>query len=454
MRPKRSPFQLSFNSGLRVVFQGAQVTSDGGLFLVRESDQGLGANALLAGHLADSRRGKNVRLPLFDLLRQSIYIRLAGCILIDPDALWCYETCGIMHAVAESRRLAHGRAEAQMNQARGILVALVVVSVLAVGMTGSAGAQLADSQTVRVKKPHPLHTIYVANLGADSITVYKTGNKGDVKPRRTIVSGKSSIAYPMSVAVDPHGNIYECENTNPGAILEFSHRHIKGDPAIATVTGATTGMVFPVGMAIDTSGKLYVVNSDPYVNSVEIFAPPTPGTSDPAPLATIAGGNTQLSVPVGIALDSAGDVYVVNQFATSVTEFTPPFSGSMNVAPTAVISGANAGFSNPAGIALDQAGNIYVTNQNSSAVLEFAPPVAGGSNQSPIATISGSETDLSNPVGVAVDTFGNLFVSNSASDTIVEFAPPVSGANNLAPIREIDGSRTGLNSPQFLTLGR
>src|ERR1700682_315564 len=72
------PFQLSFNSSLRVDFQGARVTSDGGLILVRELDERLGLSALMERRLIDSRRGKNVQLPMADLLRQSIYSRLAG----------------------------------------------------------------------------------------------------------------------------------------------------------------------------------------------------------------------------------------------------------------------------------------------------------------------------------------------------------------------------------------
>jgi hypothetical protein len=53
------PFQLSFNSALRVEFQGARVTSDGGLILVRELDERLGLSELMDNHLSDSRRGKN-----------------------------------------------------------------------------------------------------------------------------------------------------------------------------------------------------------------------------------------------------------------------------------------------------------------------------------------------------------------------------------------------------------
>jgi Transposase DDE domain group 1 len=72
------PFQLSFNSSLKVDFQGSRVTSDGGLVLVRELDERLGLSELMDHHLSDSRRGKNIQLPLADLLRQSIYSRLAG----------------------------------------------------------------------------------------------------------------------------------------------------------------------------------------------------------------------------------------------------------------------------------------------------------------------------------------------------------------------------------------
>ena len=65
---QKGPFQLSFNSSLRVEFQGSRVTSDGGLILVRDLDERLGLSALMQRHLTDSRRGKNVQLPLADLL--------------------------------------------------------------------------------------------------------------------------------------------------------------------------------------------------------------------------------------------------------------------------------------------------------------------------------------------------------------------------------------------------
>jgi len=70
-------FQLSFNGWLRVGFQGSRVTSDGGLLLARELDERLGFGELIERHLADAR-GRNTQLPLIDLVRQSVYSRLAG----------------------------------------------------------------------------------------------------------------------------------------------------------------------------------------------------------------------------------------------------------------------------------------------------------------------------------------------------------------------------------------
>src|SRR5665647_2727668 len=75
---QNGPFQLSFNASLKIDFQGSRVTSDGGLIVVRELDERLGFGDLIVQHLTDLRRGKNTQLPLADLLRQSVYSRIAG----------------------------------------------------------------------------------------------------------------------------------------------------------------------------------------------------------------------------------------------------------------------------------------------------------------------------------------------------------------------------------------
>ena len=71
-------FQLSSNGFLRVDFQGSRVTSDGGLLLIRELDERLGLGKLIDEHLTDTRQGENKKFPFADLVRQSVYSRLAG----------------------------------------------------------------------------------------------------------------------------------------------------------------------------------------------------------------------------------------------------------------------------------------------------------------------------------------------------------------------------------------
>jgi Transposase DDE domain group 1 len=93
---QNQPFQLTFNASLKIDFQGSRVTSDGGLILVRELDERLGFGELIAQHLTDPR-GLNTRLPLPDLLRQSVYSRLVA-----PEMSTIDHTGGPNHTNAAS----------------------------------------------------------------------------------------------------------------------------------------------------------------------------------------------------------------------------------------------------------------------------------------------------------------------------------------------------------------
>ena len=84
-------FQFTFNGFLKVAFQGSRITSDAGLLLVRELDERLGLATLIAEHLSDSRQGLNTQFSLADLLRQSVYSRLAGYEDLN-DAVPCRRT--------------------------------------------------------------------------------------------------------------------------------------------------------------------------------------------------------------------------------------------------------------------------------------------------------------------------------------------------------------------------
>ncbi len=59
---------------------------------MRELDERLGLSVLIERHLSDSRRGRNIQLPLADLLRQSIYSRLAGYADVNDAARLLFAT--------------------------------------------------------------------------------------------------------------------------------------------------------------------------------------------------------------------------------------------------------------------------------------------------------------------------------------------------------------------------
>jgi len=70
--------RLGFDLRVRLEFRGTQLSSDGGLLVMRELDDALGLSGLASAALCDSRRGKNTVHRLDGLFRQSVYGRLAG----------------------------------------------------------------------------------------------------------------------------------------------------------------------------------------------------------------------------------------------------------------------------------------------------------------------------------------------------------------------------------------
>jgi len=70
--------RLGFDRRVRLEFRGTQLSSDGGLLVMRELDDALGLSGVASAALCDSRRGKNTVHRLDGLFRQSVYGRLAG----------------------------------------------------------------------------------------------------------------------------------------------------------------------------------------------------------------------------------------------------------------------------------------------------------------------------------------------------------------------------------------
>jgi Transposase DDE domain group 1 len=75
---RQKPLRVAFDRRIKLEFNGARITSDGGLLAYRELDDALGLTAMAISALSEGRRGRNIRHHLPGLLRQAVYGRLAG----------------------------------------------------------------------------------------------------------------------------------------------------------------------------------------------------------------------------------------------------------------------------------------------------------------------------------------------------------------------------------------
>jgi fibronectin type 3 domain-containing protein len=227
-------------------------------------------------------------------------------------------------------------------------------------------------------------------------------------------------------------------NVRGKSVTEYAAEASGSAPPIATISGSDTGTGGPVGIALDSAGDVYVSN---FYESNTVNEYPPEESGNVAPIATISGSKTGLHVPAGMAFDGAGDLYVANFNNNTITKYGPGASG--NVAPISTLSGSSTGLDEPGFIALDASGDLYVANYDSSTVTEYGPGATG--DVAPISTISGSSTGLDEPVGIALDGAGDVYASNFQGSTVTEYGPGASG--DVAPISTISGSDTGLDVP-------
>ncbi len=328
-----------------------------------------------------------------------------------------------------------------------------------------AALLLAMIGPVRVAKAGANHnTIFVAN-GYD-VTAYPAGSRGDVAP----IALSTDMYDPNGIATDASGRIYVA-NFDTNTVTVYAANANGNVPPLAVIGGSNTLLANPEGIALDGVGKIYVVNS--LDDSITIYPPlaAATGVLNEAPAAVIIGSETRLDNPSAIALDSKGKIYVANETrarvllhgiydAGRVTIYSAGSKG--NIAPVAIIGGNATGLAHPLGLALDSDGNIYVGNiytantgdepkYNASITVYKA---GSNGNASPTAIIAGDNTGLDNPEGIALDSRGNLYAAGDVNGVgySINFYP--AGSNgNVSPTAILGGADTGLESASGIAFG-
>ncbi len=125
--------------------------------------------------------------------------------------------------------------------------------------------------------------------------------------------------------------------------------------------------------------------------------------------------------PSGVAIDAAGNVWVLNYSGDSVTELTSSGGLAGNFAPR----GAN--FNGPFAVAIDTASHVWVTNDSGNSVTELTSSGALTGNFAP------SGANFLEPEGVAIDAAGNVWMTNFFGDSVTELTSSGGLVGNFAP---------------------
>jgi sugar lactone lactonase YvrE len=198
--------------------------------------------------------------------------------------------------------------------------------------------------------------------------------------------------------------------TSSGVVSTLAGRGTTGS---TNGTGTNASFYYPSGVAVDSSGNIYVADQGNHrirkitsAGVVTTLAGNSQGYSDGT------GTNASFNAPYGVAVDSVGTVYVADANNNRIRKITP----------LGVVTTFASGFSGPIGIIVDSSGNVYVSEHGSSHRI-YKITSAGvvstlAGNSQGYSDGTGTNTSFNAPWGLAVDSSGNLYVGDYTNNRI------------------------------------
>ena len=238
----------------------------------------------------------------------------------------------------------------------------------------------------------------------------------------------AQLSCSCGVAVDSAGNFYIADGDRIRKVSSGTISTVAGNGncCFAGDGGPATGASFfqPIGVALDSAGGVYI--SDKFLNRIRkvsngvITTVAGNGTAGPA------GDNgpaitAQLNQPTGVVVDSAGNLYVADWGNNRVRKVSNGVITTVAGIGPPGFSGDNgpatsAQLALPTGVAVDSAGNLYIADYNNR-IREVSNGVIttiAGNGTAGFSNDNGPATSaqLNSPAGVAVDASGNLFIAD------------------------------------------
>jgi sugar lactone lactonase YvrE len=276
------------------------------------------------------------------------------------------------------------------------------------------------------------------------------------------VGAAARFVQPLGIAIDSAGNLYVTDQTirkiAPGGVVT-TIAGAPGHQGSADGVGAAAQFMVPEGIATDSSGNLYV--ADTGNNTIRKITPAgvvttLAGSAGQSGTADGIGASARFYFPVGIAVDGSGNVYVSDSWNSTIRKITPAglvstFAGSPGLSGFADGTGSQARFYYPYGLATDASGNVYVEDSGNNETRMITPAgvvttLAGTYVNSFVGGSAdgiGSAAQFYGPWGITVDAGGQVYVSDSWNSTIRKITPAgvvTTFAGTPVPRGHTDGS--------------
>jgi sugar lactone lactonase YvrE len=209
-----------------------------------------------------------------------------------------------------------------------------------------------------------------------------------------------------------------------------------GNSGSTDATGTAARFSAPSDLTVNSTGVIYVADTGNHtVRQIDSAGAVTTraGTAGASGITDATGAAARFNGPAGIAVHSTGDLYVADTVNNTLRKVTSgnvvtTLAGTYGVTGSTDATGVNALFSGLTGSATDSTGNIYVADTQNSTIRKITPAgvvstIAGLPGIAGLKDGAGTDAWFNKPRDVAIDSNGNLYVADTGNAALRKITP-------------------------------